>query len=108
MNGEEIQNRVMAIIRDVLDDQSLVVTRETTADDVEDWDSLAHISIIIAIEKEFGIKFNLEELKPMDNLGGLLDVLQSKMAGDTSVSSGDISLAAMFTDGCGSSVSIPT
>jgi len=76
---KEIKERVTAIFRDVFDDETIVLLRETTADDIEDWDSLAHISLIVAIEKEFNIKFDLIELKPLQNVGELLDLIQSKI-----------------------------
>lgn len=79
MNIEEIKFRVTAIFRDVFDDATIVLLRETTADDIEDWDSLAHISLIVAIEKEFKIKFDLIELKPLQNVGEMLDLIQSKI-----------------------------
>ncbi len=80
MTPDKLQDRLTAIVRDILDDQTILLNRETTADDIEDWDSLAHINIILAVEKEFNIRFDLEELKPMENVGELLDVIQGKMA----------------------------
>jgi len=79
MKQDEIKNKFTEIIRDVLDDENIVLCRETTANDVEDWDSLAHISIIVAIEKEFKIKFDLYELKPLKNVGEMLDLIQTKI-----------------------------
>ena len=80
MNYEDIVVRVTAIFRDVLDDETIVLRRETTADDIEDWDSLAHISLIVAIEKEFRIKFDLIELKPLQNVGEMFDLIQAKVS----------------------------
>jgi acyl carrier protein len=79
MTQDQIKSKVTEIIRDVLDDETIILTRETTANDVEDWDSLAHISIIVAIEKEFYIKFDLTELKPIQNVGQLLDMINRKI-----------------------------
>lgn len=79
MTSEELKNRVTSIFRDVFDDDTIVLLRETTAEDIEDWDSLAHISLIVAIEKEFNVKFDLIELKPLQNVGELLDLIQSKI-----------------------------
>lgn len=78
MTPDEIKNKLTEIIRDVLDDENLILDRETSANDVEDWDSLAHISIIVAIEKEFKVKFDLYELKPLKNLGEMIDLIQAK------------------------------
>ncbi len=80
MNYADIKENVTAIFRDIFDDGSIVLQRETTADDIEEWDSLAHISLIVAIEKEFRIKFDLIELKPLQNVGEMLDLIQAKIA----------------------------
>jgi len=80
MKLEELKASVTAIFRDVFDDDTIVLSRETTANDIEDWDSLAHISLIVAIEKEFKIKFDLIELKPLQNVGEMLDLIQSKIS----------------------------
>jgi acyl carrier protein len=79
MGFDEIKYRVTAIFQDVFDDETIVLLQETTANDIEDWDSLAHITLIVAIEKEFNIKFDLIELKPLQNVGELLDLIQSKI-----------------------------
>ena len=79
MNYEEIKNRLRVIFHDIFDDDTIVLQRQTTAKDIEDWDSLAHISLIVAIEKEFKIKFDLIELKPLKDVGELLDLIQAKI-----------------------------
>ncbi len=78
MTTDEIQDRVTDIFKDVLDNDSIVLSRETTANDIEEWDSLAHINLIVAIEREFKIRFELTELKPLQNVGDLLDMIQQK------------------------------
>lgn len=80
MTSEEIKNSLLVIFRDVLDNDSIVLLRETTAEDVEEWDSLAHINIIVAIEKEFKIKFDLIDIKPLKNVGDLIDLIQRKIS----------------------------
>lgn len=80
MNFEELKNRVTAIFHDVFDDDTIVLFRETTAEDIEDWDSLAHITLIVAVEKEFNIKFDLIELKQLQNVGEMLDLIQLKIS----------------------------
>ena len=57
MNEQQIFDAVQNIFRDNFDDDSLVLTRETTADDIEDWDSLEQINLLTAMEKQFGVKF---------------------------------------------------
>ena len=59
MTGNEIFARLNEVFRDVFDDDSIVVKPATTADDIEDWDSLEHITLISAVEKEFGMKFKI-------------------------------------------------
>jgi len=80
MTPEEIKGSVTQIFKDVLDNDTIVLFRETTARDIEEWDSLAHINLIVAIEKEFKIKFDLMELKPLQNVGELLDIIQRKIS----------------------------
>jgi len=78
----DILDSISKIIVDVLDEEDLVVTRDTTADDTEDWDSLAQIQIILAIEKELGIKFGLQEvqqLNQVDNVGNMVDLISQKL-----------------------------
>ena len=73
-----IANQVQDIFRDILDEESLTLTRETTANDVDGWDSLTHIQLIVAIEKKFKVKFSSKEILSWKNVGELLDSLQSK------------------------------
>ena len=67
------------IFRDVFDDKALVLTKETSAEDIEDWDSLAQINIIAACEAEFGIKFDLNEIVNINSVGDLLDIIEGKL-----------------------------
>lgn len=78
----DILGSISKIIVEVLDEEELVVTRDTTADDAEDWDSLAQIQIILAIEKELGIKFSLQEIQQLneaDNVGSTVDIISQKL-----------------------------
>ena len=79
MTPDEIEKKVQRIFRDVLDDETIVLRRETTASDVAGWDSLSHVGLIVAIEKEFKIRFSLSELKPLQNVGDLLDMIRRKI-----------------------------
>jgi acyl carrier protein len=56
------------------------VTRQTTADDIEDWDSLTHMMLIAAVEKKFGVKFPLGELPQLQNVGDMTDSIEKKLA----------------------------
>ena len=78
MNKEEIYERLNKVFRDVFDDDEIVVTAETTSNDIEDWDSLGHINLIVAVEQEFGIKFNMHEVTTMKNVGEMVDIIIEK------------------------------
>jgi len=78
MTQQEIYPRLTKIMRDVFDDDNLVVTPELTANDVEGWDSVSHITLIVAIEEAFGIKFKSAELEKMKNVGQLVEQIEKK------------------------------
>ncbi|WP_040491406.1 acyl carrier protein [Ilumatobacter nonamiensis] len=80
MSGDEIRDELQAIFRDVIDDE-VVITDELTANDVERWDSLAHINLIYAIEDQFGIEFTQAEMADMANVGELQRHVVRKLAG---------------------------
>ena len=67
------------IFRQVFDDETIVVSRETTANDIEEWDSLTHINLTIAVEMKFKIKFALGELQSLKNVGDMLDLISKKI-----------------------------
>jgi len=71
---------VQSIFRDVLDEEDLVLTRESSANTVKDWDSLAHVNLVTAIQRHYKVKFALGELQDMKNVGDLLDLLAEKLA----------------------------
>jgi acyl carrier protein len=67
------------IFCDVFDQPDLIITRESNASTVEDWDSLAHINLVTAIEQKYGIKFALGELQELKNVGDMIDLMQKKL-----------------------------
>jgi acyl carrier protein len=71
---------IQEIFRDVFDEPNLVITRESNASTVEDWDSLAHINLVTAIEKKYKIKFALGELQELKNVGDMIDLMEVKLA----------------------------
>jgi acyl carrier protein len=77
MSGD-LEARVNTIFRDLFDDPGLTVTRQTTAQDVEGWDSLSHIDLIVAIEKEFAVRFTTAEVTGMKSVGDLYDLVARK------------------------------
>jgi len=78
MEQNEILAGVQEIFRDVLDNEEIVLTPQTTADDVDDWDSLSHIQLIVAIEKKFKIKFTSKEILSWNNVAEMTDCIASK------------------------------
>lgn len=79
MNREEMFDRLNNVFRDVFDDDSITVNEETTAEDIEDWDSLEHINLVAAVEKEFGIKFSMGQIVSMKNVGEMIDIILEKL-----------------------------
>jgi acyl carrier protein len=78
MQNPSILEQVNLIFTDVLDNESIVLTRETTANDVKEWDSLSHIQLIVAIEKKFKIRFTSAEIRKWNNVGELCDSIENK------------------------------
>ena len=76
MDEKTILAAVQDIFRDNFDDEELVITRETCADDIEDWDSLEQINLLTAMEKKFGLKFKLDDVRGLENVGDLLDLIE--------------------------------
>ena len=74
-----IKEKLEAIFRDVFDDESIILTDETNSSDIPDWDSLAHIQLIAAIEDKFGIKFTLGEAVSTENVGEFIKIIEGKM-----------------------------
>ena len=75
----EIFATLKEIFEDILDLEDVVLTDETTADDVDGWDSLVHITLISEIESEFGIKFPMKNVLTMKNVGELVDIIQEEV-----------------------------
>ena len=80
MDKQSIFEAVQQIFRDNFDDEELEITRETCADDIEDWDSLEQINLLTAIEKKFGLKFGLADVRDLQNVGDLLDLIERMTA----------------------------
>ena len=78
MEKSQILDEIQAIFREVLDNEEIVLASETTADDIEEWDSLTHIQLIVAIEKHFKIKFTSKEILSWQNVGEMIDCIANK------------------------------
>ena len=80
MTHEAFLEKLNEIFQDIFDDDSLVITETTTANDVEDWDSIEHINLIDAVEKEFGMKFKMQEVSGMKNVGEMVQIIAERCA----------------------------
>ena len=79
MNDTDIWQRLTVVFRDVFDDDTIVIVPETTAKDIEGWDSLANIELLVAIEKRFSrVKFNTGEVANLRNVGELVAAIKRK------------------------------
>ena len=79
MERDEILKRVEEIFREELGQSNLVLTDETTAEDVDGWDSLSHVQLVAAMEEAFGIEFKSREILSWDNVGDLIDSIEKKV-----------------------------
>jgi len=79
LQKEEILKGVQDIFIDVLEDNDIVLNYSTTADDIEDWDSLNNILLVVEIEKKFKLKFKLEEIHSFKNVGEMCDYIFTKV-----------------------------
>jgi acyl carrier protein len=79
MDLDQILKEVNDIFINVLDEGDTVLTRDTTADDIEEWDSLTHIQLVVAIEKHFQVKFTSSEIQHFKNVGEMCDSIFGKL-----------------------------
>ena len=80
MNDDALYAKLSEIFHDVFDDESIVVAPQLTADDVDEWDSLSHIRLVLAIEKQFGLQFSAAEVSRLKNVGEFVALIRSKAA----------------------------
>lgn len=78
MERAEIFERLNEVFRDVFDDDTITVAEDTTAADVDGWDSLMHITLISAVEDEFDIKFNMKDVVSMKHVGDMVDIIEQE------------------------------
>ena len=78
MSENEVTKRLNKIFNDIFIDSEFVFSRDLTANDIDEWDSLTHINLIVAIEKEFDISFTLDELEQQNNVGDTIDMIINK------------------------------
>jgi acyl carrier protein len=83
MEANKILEEINVLFRDILDNDSIVVTPQTKAEDIDEWDSLTHIQLIVAIEKQFKLKFSSKEISNWENVGEMIKCIIQKQGGDT-------------------------
>ena len=79
MDQREVFDRLNRVFREVFDDETIRVTPKPTADDIDDWDSLEHITLISAVEREFRMKFKMGEISSMKNVGEMARIVTERM-----------------------------
>lgn len=79
MKREVIFEKLTEVFVDVFDDENITIEDTTTSSDIEGWDSLMHITLIGVVEDEFGIKFDMDSLPKMKNVGIMVDMIQEKL-----------------------------
>ncbi len=82
MTDGKIWTRIVEVIRETFDDEALVIGRETTAADVEDWDSVSNIELMVALEAAFDVTFKTGEITGLKNVGELTDVISARVERD--------------------------
>lgn len=75
MEREDVYERLNMVFREVFDDETIELTDETTADDVDGWDSFEHINLVVAVEEEFSFKIPMGKVVTMQNVGEMVDII---------------------------------
>ena len=79
MNNENLNETLQSVFRENFDDDDLLISDEMDASDIEDWDSLSHITLIVATEEAFGVRFNSSEIESLNNIGEFKKLIISKL-----------------------------
>lgn len=75
MTREEAFERLNKVFQEVFDDETIVLHDETTADDIDEWDSFEHINLVVAVEEEFSFKIPMGKVVTMKNVGEMVDII---------------------------------
>ncbi|WP_421792094.1 acyl carrier protein [Hyphobacterium sp.] len=73
-----IESDLLEVFRETFNDDSIEISRETTAEDIEGWDSLSHVGLIMAAEAKFEIRFNTTEISMLENVGEFMDIIKER------------------------------
>lgn len=79
MSREEVFEKLNGIFRNNFDNESITLTDDTSSADIEGWDSLEQVNLVVTIQDEFKIKFNIEEVNAMKNVGEMVDFILKKL-----------------------------
>jgi len=78
MEKTQVFSKLTTVFREVFDEDELNLTPQTTADDVDGWDSLSHIRLVLAVSRAFGVKFSASEIGNLKNVGEFADLIEKK------------------------------
>lgn len=81
MTRQQVYAELNELFRDIFDDDGIAVNDATTANDIEGWNSLMHINLMVAVERQFGIKFTMGEVNGMKNVGAMVDIILQRAKG---------------------------
>jgi acyl carrier protein len=79
MNRVNLLKEVTKIFKDILDNENVILEENTQATDIDEWDSLTHIQLVVAVEKHFKIRFSSKEIQKWKNIGELLNCVEEKI-----------------------------
>lgn len=79
MSRDEIFDEVRKIFWTIFDDEDIEIVDETNSDDIEDWDSLEHVNLVVAMEKKFNLKFDMKAVGQLKNVGEMVDLIKEKL-----------------------------
>lgn len=79
MSRQEVYEKLTEIFADVFDEEEMEISNETTAENIDEWDSLSHITLLSSIEDEFDIKFDMKSIQSLKNVGAMVDMIEALM-----------------------------
>jgi acyl carrier protein len=80
MTQTEIHEKLTRVFREVFDNPALEISGATTAKDIEEWDSIVHVTLIVAVEKEFGVSFTTRDVRRLQNVGDFIQLIASRLS----------------------------
>lgn len=77
-NRDDIRDRLQTVFRETFDDDAIELSDAMTAEDLDDWDSVSHISLVLAVERAFGVTLNAAEIGSLENVGAMIALLRAR------------------------------